>query len=555
MLLAHSLEGRSGPRPGPPNDPPRDHLALTGPRMDAGGPRQEFTLTFDTLGLSPASLRAVHDQGYLSPTPIQSQAIPLILDGRDLLAGAQTGTGKTAAFVLPMLERLHASRASGPRGVRALVVVPTRELALQVEQSVRTYGAHRPVRSTAIYGGVSMDRQVRALRGGVEIVVATPGRLLDHVRQGTVNLGHVEILVLDEADRMLDMGFIPDIKRILALLPTDRQSLLFSATFSPPIRRFAEDLLRDPASVDAAPRNTTVTAIQQVIHPVDRGRKRQLLSHLVRSRNVEQVLVFTRTKRGADRLAEQLGSDGINASAIHGNKSQSQRVRALGAFKEGRTQVLVATDIAARGLDIEALPHVVNFEPPIVPEDYVHRIGRTGRAGQEGMATSLVSGDEQELMDGIEKLLQHPIRREVVAGFEPSAADRAMVAAPTTARAGRRPQDGGARSRVASGQGIGRPGQRPMNGRPPRGADRDGPSGHQHREARRYGPGTPSGGPGDEQRWARQRPVGSPGTEVLRALPGERFGGSRAMGSRNVSHPQGGNAPAGTIARSGRGPR
>ena len=399
MLLAHSLEGRSGPRPGPPNDPPRDHLALTGPRMDAGGPRQEFTLTFDTLGLSPASLRAVHDQGYLSPTPIQAQAIPLILDGRDLLAGAQTGTGKTAAFVLPMLERLHANRASGPRGVRALVVVPTRELALQVEQSVRTYGAHRPVRSTAIYGGVSMDRQVRALRGGVEIVVATPGRLLDHVRQGTVNLGHVEILVLDEADRMLDMGFIPDIRRILALLPTDRQSLLFSATFSPPIRRFAEDLLRDPASVDAAPRNTTVTAIQQVIHPVDRGRKRQLLSHLVRSRNVEQVLVFTRTKRGADRLAEQLGSDGINASAIHGNKSQSQRVRALGAFKEGRTQVLVATDIAARGLDIEvtaacrqlrAAHRPGGLRPPHRPDrpcrtgghGHLARVGR--RAGAHG---------------------------------------------------------------------------------------------------------------------------------------------------------------------------
>ena len=256
-------------------------------------------MTFDTLGLSPASLRAVQDQGYVSPTPIQAQAIPLVMEGRDLLAGAQTGTGKTAAFVLPMLERLHASRPTGSRSVRALVVVPTRELALQVEQSVRTYGAHRPVRSTAIYGGVSMERQVRALRAGAEVVVATPGRLLDHVRQGTVDLRRVEILVLDEADRMLDMGFMPDIRRILALLPAERQSLLFSATFTPPIRRLAEDLLRDPASVDVAPRNTTVPAIAQVIHPVDRDRKRQLLSHLVRSREVDQVLVFTRTKRGA----------------------------------------------------------------------------------------------------------------------------------------------------------------------------------------------------------------------------------------------------------------
>jgi ATP-dependent RNA helicase RhlE len=430
--------------------------------MDAGGPRQEFSLTFDTLGLSPASLRAVHDQGYVSPTPIQAQAIPLVMEGRDLLAGAQTGTGKTAAFVLPMLERLHASRPSGSRYVRALVVVPTRELALQVEQSVRTYGAHRPVRSTAIYGGVSMDRQVRALRAGAEIVVATPGRLLDHVRQGTVDLGRVEILVLDEADRMLDMGFIPDIRRILALLPAERQSLLFSATFAPPIRRLAEDLLRDPASVDASPRNATLPAIAQVIHPVDRGRKRQLLSHLVRSREVDQVLVFTRTKRGADRLAEQLGSDGISASAIHGNKSQSQRVRALGAFKEGRTQVLVATDIAARGLDIEALPHVVNFEPPTVPEDYVHRIGRTGRAGQEGLATSLVSADELELMKGIEKLLQRPIRREVVAGFEPSAADRPMPAEPRRAAGAPSRRPGRAPGYAAA--------PRPVSRRPGRGA-------------------------------------------------------------------------------------
>jgi ATP-dependent RNA helicase RhlE len=469
-------------------------------------------VTFDTLGLSPASLRAIAAQGYEMPTPIQAQAIPLILAGRDVLGGAQTGTGKTAAFVLPMLERLHASRGARPRAIRALVMVPTRELALQVEQSVRVYGAPRPLRSIAIYGGVSMDRQVRAVRGGAEIVVATPGRLLDHVRQGTVDLGHVEILVLDEADRMLDMGFIPDIKRILALLPSDRQSLLFSATFTPAIRRFAEDLLRDPESVDAAPRNSTAAPIRQVIHPVDRGRKRQLLSHLVRSRNVEQVLVFTRTKRGADRLAEQLGSDGINASAIHGNKSQSQRVRALSAFKSGHTQVLVATDIAARGLDIESLPHVVNYEPPIVAEDYVHRIGRTGRAGQEGMATSLMAADEQELMQGIEKLLKRSIQREVVAGFEPSAVYRPIPTAASLPNAGRgRP-----------GRPSARPDARSQERTGPRTQDRTGPRTQERRSA------------GRAPRPAGARPASWPGSSsgggsVGMALPGERLSGSHAV--------------------------
>ncbi|MEX1343268.1 MAG: DEAD/DEAH box helicase, partial [Candidatus Limnocylindrales bacterium] len=362
-------------------------------------------MTFDTLGLRPESLRAIADQGYTHPTPVQEQAIPAILTGRDLLAGAQTGTGKTAAFVLPMLQTLHATRAQGPRRVRGLVVVPTRELALQVEASIRTYGAHRPVRSAAVFGGMSMDRQVRALRSGVEVVVATPGRLLDHVRQRTIDLRQVEILVLDEADRMLDMGFIHDIRKILHELPSERQSLLFSATFEPRIRRLAEDLLREPLSIDVAPRNATATPIRQVVHPVDKGQKRHLLAHMLRTRSSEQALVFTRTKRGANRLAEQLGKDGINAAAIHGNKSQSQRMRALTAFKQGRSQVLVATDIAARGLDIEALPHVVNYELPNVPEDYVHRIGRTGRAGMAGTATSLVGVEEQELMAAIEKLL------------------------------------------------------------------------------------------------------------------------------------------------------
>jgi len=384
-------------------------------------------LTFDTLGLRPESLRAIADQGYTDPTPVQAQAIPAILTGRDLLVGAQTGTGKTAAFVLPMVQKLHATREQGRMRVRALVMVPTRELALQVELSFRTYGAHRPVRSTTIFGGVSMDRQVRALRAGVEVVVATPGRLLDHLRQRTIDLSRVEILVLDEADRMLDMGFIHDIKQILEGLPNERQSLLFSATFSPHVRRLAEDLLREPLSIDATPRNATPAPIRQVIHPVDRGRKRDLLSHLLRDPGIGQALVFTRTKRGADRLAEQLGKDGIRAAAIHGNKSQSQRVRSLTAFRKGDSRVLVATDIAARGLDIESLPHVVNFELPEVPEDYVHRIGRTGRAGQPGTAISLVAGEEQELMHAIEQLLQKPIERELVDGFEPRFTARAAA--------------------------------------------------------------------------------------------------------------------------------
>ena len=339
-------------------------------------------MSFDTLGLSPELLRVVAQQGYTEPTPVQTQAIPLVLDGRDVLAGAQTGTGKTAAFVLPMLQRLHASRpTSGPRVIRALILTPTRELALQVEESVRTYGAQNPIKSTTIYGGVGFDPQVRALRAGPEIVVATPGRLLDHLGQRTIDLSRVEILVLDEADRMLDMGFIRDIRKVLAVLPPRRQNLLFSATFSDEIRRLADGLLDNPASVQVTPRNTPTELVTQVVHMVDRERKRELLSHLIKTGRIDQALVFTRTKHGANRLALQLGHDGILATAIHGNKSQPQRVRALADFKAGRFAVLVATEVAARGLDIEALPHVVNFELPMVPEDYVHRIGRTGSRG------------------------------------------------------------------------------------------------------------------------------------------------------------------------------
>jgi ATP-dependent RNA helicase RhlE len=387
-------------------------------------------VSFDQLGLSPELLRAVADQGYTEPTPIQAQAIPHILAGRDVLAGAQTGTGKTAAFVLPILQHLHAVPAPAPvtpgrpgqpprRLPRVLVLVPTRELALQVEESVRTYGAQRPVRSVPIYGGVGYDPQFRALRSGPEIVVATPGRLLDHMNQRTVDLSRVEILVLDEADRMLDMGFIRDIRKIIETLPPKRQNLLFSATFDDAIRGLAAGFLNDPAQVQATPRNTATELTRQLVIRVDRERKRDLLRELVASGRIDQALVFTRTKHGANRLAEQLEKDGIRAAAIHGNRSQSQRIRALNDFKAGRVSILVATEVAARGIDIEELPHVVNYELPMTPEDYLHRIGRTGRAGVMGDAISLVCVDEDRLLRDIENLLKKRIDVEIIPGYEP----------------------------------------------------------------------------------------------------------------------------------------
>lgn len=379
-------------------------------------------MSFDSLGLSAELLRAIREHGYTQPTPIQTQAIPIILEGKDILAGAQTGTGKTAGFTLPMLQRLNATeRHNGAKrtAVRALVLTPTRELAAQVSESVREYGKHLPLRSAVVFGGVSINPQISVLRKGVDILVATPGRLLDHVSQQTVDLSQLEILVLDEADRMLDMGFIHDIRRILKLLPKERQSLLFSATFSEEIKTLANGLLKQPTLIEVARRNTTAERIEQVIHPVDRDRKRELLAHLVGTQNWQQVLVFTRTKHGANRLAEQLDRDGIRADAIHGNKSQGARTRALSDFKTGRIRVLVATDIAARGLDIDQLPHVVNFELPNVAEDYVHRIGRTGRAGNEGVAVSLVCVDELKLLRDIERLIKRDLPKVVIDGFEP----------------------------------------------------------------------------------------------------------------------------------------
>jgi ATP-dependent RNA helicase RhlE len=380
-------------------------------------------MTFDELGLLPELLKAVAEAGYSEPTPIQAQAIPVVLQGKDVMGGAQTGTGKTAGFVLPLLQRLarHASTSPSParHPVRALILTPTRELAMQVHESVQTYGKHVPLRDLVVYGGVDIKPQTEALRKGVEIVVATPGRLLDHVEQKTVSFNFVEVLVLDEADRMLDMGFIPDIKRILALLPKERQSLLFSATFSEEIKKLADSMLRAPVLIEVARRNALTETVTHRIHPVAQDDKRQLLAHLLKRSNVSQVLVFVGTKFGASRLAHYLERQGINATAIHGDKSQQQRTEALEAFKNGTVRVLVATDVAARGLDIDDLPHVINYELPHVPEDYVHRIGRTGRAGKEGDATSLVCDEERGKLAEIEKLIKRQIEQVVVEGYEP----------------------------------------------------------------------------------------------------------------------------------------
>jgi len=377
-------------------------------------------MSFEKLGLMAELLRAVKSQGYTQPTPIQSQAIPVILQGKDVLGGAQTGTGKTAGFTLPLLQILSKkAKGKGKRSVRALILTPTRELAAQVGESVETYGKHLPLRSTVIFGGVKINPQIAKLERGVDILVATPGRLLDHVGQKTVDLSQVDILVLDEADRMLDMGFINDIRKILRLLPSDRQNLLFSATFSGEIKKLADSLLNEPVLVEVATRNKASDCVEQLVHPVDRVRKKELLSHLIRTQSWKQVLVFTRTKHGANRLAQQLEEDGIKSAAIHGNKSQAARTRALSEFKKGGVRVLVATDIAARGLDIDQLPHVVNFELPNVPEDYVHRIGRTGRAGNEGEAMSLVCVDENKLLKDIEQLIRRELPKEIVEGYEP----------------------------------------------------------------------------------------------------------------------------------------
>jgi ATP-dependent RNA helicase RhlE len=386
-------------------------------------------MNFSDLGLAEPILRAVREQGYETPTPIQRQAIPAVLQGGDLMAGAQTGTGKTAGFVLPMLHRLAAQGsvrdARGRVAIRCLILTPTRELAAQVEDSVRTYGKHLPLKSMVMFGGVGMQPQIDRLKRGVDILVATPGRLLDHHGQRTLDLSHVQVFVLDEADRMLDMGFIHDIKKVLAILPARKQSLLFSATFSDEIKALADRLLNQPALIEVARRNAPAEAVAQKVHPVSRDRKKDLLAHLILQGDWHQVLVFMRTKHGANRLTEFLNKCDISAMAIHGNKSQGARTKALADFKSGELRVLVATDIAARGIDIDQLPHVVNFELPNVPEDYVHRIGRTGRAGASGEAISLVCVDEELFLRDIQRLIHKDIAREVVKGFEPDPNERA----------------------------------------------------------------------------------------------------------------------------------
>ncbi|MDE2145236.1 MAG: DEAD/DEAH box helicase [Burkholderiales bacterium] len=419
-------------------------------------------MNFTDLGLAEPLLRAVQDQGYDVPTPIQAQAIPQVLKGGDLLAGAQTGTGKTAGFVLPMLQRLSAAKpardARGRVPIRCLILTPTRELAAQVEESVRTYGKYLPLTSMVMFGGVGMQPQVDKLRRGVDILVATPGRLLDHHQQRTLDLGQVEILVLDEADRMLDMGFIHDIKKVLAVLPAKKQSLLFSATFSDEIKALADRLLNAPALIEVARRNQTAETIAQKLHPVGRERKKELLAHLIKSGDWHQVLVFTRMKHGANRLTDYLNDQGISAMAIHGNKSQGARTKALADFKAGALQVLVATDIAARGIDIDQLPHVVNFELPNVPEDYVHRIGRTGRAGAQGEAISLVCLDEEIFLKDIERLIKRSIPRETIPGFEPAAGEKAepiVLGRMTIGIGGTQRHGGGGRGGYAGGGGRG----------------------------------------------------------------------------------------------------
>ena len=401
---------------------------------------------FSDLGLGVPLLESLQDKGYVHPSPIQAQAIPAVIDGRDVMAAAQTGTGKTAGFTLPVLERLRHGKRAGRGKIRALVLTPTRELAAQVLENVRAYSSRLPLRSDVVFGGVKANPQIDRLRGGVDLLVATPGRLLDLHQQGALHFDQLECLVLDEADRMLDMGFIHDIRRLIRLMPDKRQTLLFSATFSPPIRKLASGLLHDPVHLQVTPENQTARSVEQVVHPCDMVRKGDLLSHLIRQGEWRQVLVFSRTKHGANRVADRLSKEGLSAAAIHGNKSQGARTRALQGFKQGSIRVLVATDIAARGIDIQQLPHVVNLDLPNVAEDYVHRIGRTGRAGETGHAVSLVAAEEALLLKAIERLTGEALKRQIVDGFEPTV----LKAPPLDLSGGRKRSPGKPRARSGS---------------------------------------------------------------------------------------------------------
>ena len=436
-------------------------------------------MSFSSLGLKPELVRALDAMGYTSPTPIQERAIPRVLEGRDLLAGAQTGTGKTAAFSLPVLQRLHdAAPQRGPRPPRALVLTPTRELALQVHDNIRSYAKHLRLSSTVVFGGAGMNPQLEALRRGVDVLVATPGRLIDHIERRSVDLSKIEVLVLDEADRMLDMGFLPAMKRILGVLPRqNRQTLLFSATFAAEIKQLAQQFMRDPEEIQVTPQNTVVATVEHRGHPVDTSRKRDLLLHLMAANSRRQTLVFTRTKHGANRLAEFLEKAGMRAAAIHGNKSQSARVKALTEFKNGKCTVLVATDIAARGIDIDQLPVVVNFDLPTIAEDYVHRIGRTGRNGSSGEAISLVAPEEGPLLRDIQKLLRQDIQMTSIEGFEASS----PLQMNGSLKAARRPGHGQAqRNARPAGSGQKKPAA-PGGNRPPRQGQHSGRGGGQGR--------------------------------------------------------------------------
>jgi ATP-dependent RNA helicase RhlE len=411
-------------------------------------------MSFTNLGLSKPILKAIEDAGYTTPSPIQAQAIPLILEGKDVLAGAQTGTGKTAGFTLPILELMtHRSQQKQKLKARALIITPTRELAAQVHQNIVYYSKYLPFTSAVVFGGVGINPQKAKLKNGVDLLVATPGRLLDLIGQGFLDLSAVEFFVLDEADRMLDMGFVHDIKKVLKMLPNDKQSLLFSATFSSSIKTLADNLLNNPTLIEVAKRNTSAETIMQVVHFVDKNRKKDLLSHLIKKENWHQVLVFTRTKHGANKLTEYLQIENITAAAIHGNKSQGARTKALSDFKANRIQVLVATDIAARGIDIDQLPHVINFELPNVPEDYVHRIGRTGRAGNEGIAVSLVCIDEYDFLHDIEKLIKKNIDKVEVDGYK---VDPTIKSEPKKKQGGNRGRGNGRWQRGSTGGNIGR---------------------------------------------------------------------------------------------------
>lgn len=483
-------------------------------------------MSFDSLGLAEPLLRAVHEKGYTTPSPIQAQAIPAILKGQDIMGAAQTGTGKTAGFTLPLLQRLMDGPAVKPNCVRALVITPTRELAAQVGESVHTYGKHLSLRSTVVFGGVSINPQMMALRRGVDVLVATPGRLLDLHKQNAVKFNQVSILVLDEADRMLDMGFIHDIKRVLALLPTQRQNLLFSATFSGDIRTLAQKLLNNPVEIDVAPRNTTAARIEQVVHPVDKAKKAALLAYLIRHQNWTQAIVFSRTKHGANKLVAYLSENGISAAAIHSNKSQGARTKALSDFKQGKVSILVATDIAARGLDIPQLPQVVNFDLPNVPEDYVHRIGRTGRAGETGHAISLVCADEAKQLADIERVIKRKLPREELYGFEakhtvPETSANSAAHRPQ----GQRPPHGARPAKPNSGK-------KPQGGKPRTDGQR---SGNAHRSGEQRGSG-------------EQRPTGNRSGS---SRPNEKRGHGQPRSGENKPHASRGRTRSGQRHRQG----